>query len=302
MSDDNEGRWRVRDLNEIELVERVTQSLKMEKSVVKGPGDDCAVVELDDTHYALLKTDCIVEGIHFAKNTDSVLVGRKALARVLSDIAAMGGEPLHALVTLMVSHDREVAEIEEWYQGMEALAREYSVSIVGGETSSLEKKGTILSIALTGRVEKDKCVYRGRAKKGDLIAVTGRLGGSFKSGRHLRFQPRIAEARWLCQGEGKPTSMMDLSDGLAVDLPRLLEGTNCGYRIDREALLVHEDASLESAIGEGEDYELLMTLPDKDTESLINGWQAEFPGTPLTVIGEVVAETEDPLEGGWMHF
>ncbi len=299
---DGESSRRLGDVGEIKLVEQLTRSLPLGDSVIKGAGDDCAVVELDDQFYSLLKTDCIVEGVHFTEDTEPELVGRKALARAISDIAAMGGIPLHALVTLVLSEDQKVSDIEGWYRGMEDLAREFSVSIVGGETSSLPSKGAVVSISLTGRVKKDHCVFRGTAAKGDLLAVTGKLGGSFKSGRHLSFQPRIAEAQWICEGGWKPTSMMDLSDGLAKDLPRLLSGAGLGYRVDRADIPVHKDADLKAALAEGEDYELLMTLPTHFVGELGEAWESKFPDTPLTIIGEVIEKTEEPLEGGWEHF
>ena len=290
----------VAELGENALIERLV-GLLGDSDAVAGPGeDDCAVIENHrEGFYQLLKTDCVVEGVHFLPGTDPEKVGRKAINRCISDIAAMGGIPRHALITLAIDQERAVEEIEGWYRGMSDA--EFPVEIVGGETSSLPNKGAMISVAMTGEVEKENCVFRKGARPGDLIAVTGRLGNSFASERHLDFVPRLPEARWMVSESKKcrPTSMMDLSDGLARDLPRLLKAGRMGYEIDHEKIPVHNDATLDSAINEGEDYELLMTFSELDKEE----WAAAFPEVELTVIGTVLEETKNPLnEGGWDHF
>lgn len=288
-------------LGERALLEKLLARLPADGTVEVGAGDDCAVVARDETWSTLLKTDCLVEGVHFSPGTEPGRVGRKALARALSDIAAMGGLPEHALVTLAVDAERPVAEIEGWYAGLAEMAERFSVSVVGGETARLPGKGALLSVALAGRVESDRCLLRGRARLGDRIAVTGQLGNSFASGWHLDFVPRIAEGRWLSE-RVTPTSMMDLSDGLAADLPKLLEGTGFGYRIDRDALPLRGAATPESAYGEGEDYELLLTLPPDRADEVLGDWRRAFPGVALTLIGEITETTSAPLAGGWEHF
>lgn len=292
----------VRDCGELELVRRLSAGLPLGENVVKGAGDDCAVIERDQAWYTLLKTDAVVEGVHFESGTDPVRVGRKAMARVLSDIAAMGGIAEHALVTLFLNEDRPVSEVEGWYKGMKELAEIFLFGIVGGETTGIPGSGAALSVAMTGRVEHDRCLFRGTAQSGDLIGVTGVLGGSFRSGHHLDFVPRIREARWLSEGDWRPTSCMDLSDGLARDLPRLLEGTGLGYRIDEERIPKREGSSNDEAVGDGEDYELLMTIPPRALPEISDRWSDRFPGTPLHMIGEVVEGVSDQLPGGWEHF
>ena len=245
---------RLRDLGEEALVERLIAQLPLNPDVVAGAGDDCAIVRgRDGAEWQLLKTDCLIEGVHFVAGTDPVLVGRKAMNRVLSDIAAMGGTPLHALVTIATDSDRTVSEIEGWYEGLTAVAADSNTSVVGGETARLDGEGALISIAMTGAVSPERCVQRSGASVGDGIWVTGRLGGSFESGRHLVFSPRLKEAQWLCE-RFKPTSMMDLSDGLGSDLPRLMAASGLGYSVDTATLPRHPHVTVAQAVTDGEDY------------------------------------------------
>lgn len=296
---------RLEDLGEDALVDRLTHHLPLGPEVVAGPGDDCAVLRTADPEvYELFKTDCLVEGVHFTGAMPADLIGRKALCRCLSDIAAMGGEPVSALVTIAVPGSRSVAEVEGWYRGLREAAERYGVSLVGGETTSMPKgtETALISIAMSGRVRREYCVFRSGATVGDLLAVTGRLGGSFASGRHLDFEPRLLEAKWLVE-TWRPTAMMDLSDGLARDLPRLAKASgDVGWWIDLDALPMHEGCDREVALTEGEDYELLFTLRPSELEEWQESWRAVFPDVPLTMIGQMTETIETPLEGGWEHF
>lgn len=293
----------LRDLGEEKVVERLLSLLPAGGDVVVGPGDDCAVVEGGGDEYTLLKTDCLVEGIHFEAGTEPELVGRKAMNRALSDIAAMGGWPSHALVTIATESDRRMSEVEGWYRGMIESANAGGCSIVGGETSSLPNTGAVLSIALTGRVEKESCVLRRGASPGDALFVTGRLGGSFASGRHLSFTPRSEAARWLVKN-ARPTAMMDLSDGLGSDLPRLSLASGCGFELDPDTLPRHEGCSVEQAISDGEDYELLLTLSPDLAAGVSNEWSESFPDLELTRIGVMTdaAAGSTTLGKGWEHY
>lgn len=288
-------------LGEEWVVGRLIGMIPASSNLISGPGDDCAVVDIGGGRWQLLKTDCLIEGVHFLPGTDSRLVGRKAMNRVLSDIAAMGGEPRHALVTLAMDSGRSIQEVEAWYEGMISAAEEFGCEIVGGETSRLPCPGAIISIAMTGIVATQECVFRSGASPGDVIAVTGRLGGSFKSGRHLSFVPRLREGRWLVT-HAKPTAMMDLSDGLGSDLPRLVKASGSGYRVDQTMIPCHSGVTLEQAITDGEDYELLMTFAPGVFEALRQNWERSFPETPLTKIGVIVEETNEVLAAGWEHF
>ncbi|MCB1086288.1 MAG: thiamine-phosphate kinase [Verrucomicrobiae bacterium] len=298
---------RLSDIGEDALIDRLVAGLPLGPDVVAGPGDDCAVIATHDPdRWELLKTDCLVEGVHFTTDTEPEKVGWKALCRSLSDIAAMGGDPRSALVTLAVPARRDLATVEGWYRGLRRAAERFGVSIVGGETSSLPDQldTAFLSVTVTGTVWRERCLFRSGARNGDLIAVTGRLGGSFASGRHLDFVPRLREGAWLANADGfRPTAMMDLSDGLAKDLPRLAKASgDLGWRLDLDALPCHPGCDAAQAIGDGEDYELLMTLPPQFAENLLTAWETDFPDTSLTLIGEITPDIQTPLTGGWDHF
>lgn len=265
----------------------------------EGPGDDCAVVDEGGGMLRLLKTDALVEGVHFLRDADPKQVGWKAVARVLSDFAAMGGVGDRFLVTLALPGSMEVAWIEDFYRGMGDCLAKYGASLAGGETSRVpEGSAAVISVAATGSVARGKAVMRSGAKPGDAIWVTGRLGGSL-AGKHLTFSPRMEEGRWIAENLG-PTAMMDLSDGLAKDLPRLAKSSGCGFRLDRSAIPCTEGCDVMKALTDGEDFELLFTAPP---DIVTEGWKKMFPDVELTRIGELVAESEgESLEGGWDHF
>lgn len=297
----------IRQLGEDALISRLASGLSGNDTLLEGPGNDCAVVQRNREWDGLLKTDALVEGVHFLPGTAPELVGRKALARPLSDVAAMGGEPEHALVTLLVHPDRSASYIEAIYEGMEALAHSCGVAIAGGETTSLPHDGLALSVAVTGRVEQGLAWKRSTARPGDLIAVTGRLGGSFSSGRHLTFTPRIRMARLLQREGPRPTAAMDLSDGLGTDLVRLARASDCGFEIEETLLPLHEGCSPRDAICDGEDYELLLTFAPGDSAQLSallapHGALTGGDTPPLTVIGKMTADTPRNLPPGWRHF
>lgn len=290
--------------SEDQLVQRLVADLYANEEVVVGPGDDCAVLTgSDPLRYDLLKTDCIIEGVHFEAGEDPQRVGWKALARGLSDVAAMGGQARAALVTLALPRDSwTLAEVEGWYAGLGKAAHRYGCPIVGGETTLLPSGPAMLSVSVQGSVERERCLLRSRAQLGDAILVTGELGASLTSGWHLDFQPRLAEAAWLAArpvAEGRPTAMMDLSDGLAMDLPRLAQASGLGYRLEMAELPLREGATLEGAIGDGEDYELLFTCAEEAVENLLADWCQAFSGLPLTLIGRMTETCETPLKGGW---
>lgn len=269
--------------SEARLVEEITRSLPLGENVRVGAGDDCAVVGSPRAaRWTLLKADAVVEGVHFLRTDDPRRVGWKALCRAISDIAAMGGVPEHALVTIAISRDEEVARVKALYAGLRKAARRFGVSIVGGETS--RSPGPLfINVALTGWVERKRCVLRSGAKPGDAIFVTGRLGGS-RAGKHLDFTPRLAEARWLVENF-RPTAMMDLSDGLAADLPRLTRASRCGFTLDKARVPITRGCTLKQALGDGEDFELLFTAPPRDAAGIVAKWRRTFPKLPLTEIG-----------------
>ena len=286
-------------MNEFELIEKLTHSLPTNKSVVVGTGDDCAVLDLGLPDKLLLfKTDAVVEGIHFTSATPPEKIGHKALARCLSDIAAMAGTPTAALVTIALPKTFDPAFITKIYDGLNALARQYGVAVVGGETTTNPDR-ILISISLLGHVPRGKATLRSGAEVGDAIFVTGELGGSL-SGRHLEFEPRLAEARWLAQ-HFSIHAMMDLSDGLAGDLRHILKASRVGAELLTTSIPISKAAKLASraessakppllsALTDGEDFELLFTVASKDAVPLLDAWKKEFPEISLKCIGKIIA-------------
>jgi thiamine-monophosphate kinase len=274
-------------MNEFELIARLTNSLPTNENVVIGAGDDCAVLDLGVPEKLILfKTDAVVEGIHFTKETPPEKIGRKALARGLSDIAAMAGTPTAALVTMALPKIFDAEFVEKIYDGITALAEQSRVAIVGGETTTNPER-ILISIALLGTVTRGKQLLRSGAKAGDAIFVTGELGGSL-AGRHLEFEPRLAEARWLAE-HFFIHALMDVSDGLAGDLRHILNASNVGAEIFKPAIPISRAAKLRAkenpaakpallaALTDGEDFELLFTLASKDAVKLLDAWRKKFP-------------------------
>jgi thiamine-monophosphate kinase len=290
---------KLKEIGEDAVVEAITRELRFDGRVEIGPGDDCALVHFGQ-NLQLLKTDCVVEGIHFLPATPGRAIGRKALCRVISDIAAMGGDPLDAVITVAISPDRELAWLTDLYAGLNQAAARYGVNLVGGETS--RSPGPLfVSVALTGKVEKERLVLRSGGKIGDRLYVTGRLGGSLQ-GKHLSFEPRLAESRWLTQNFNLH-AMIDLSDGLGSDLPRLAKASGTGFEIDFSALPKNAGCSAEQALTDGEDYELLFAVRDEDGAKLEQDWIKVFPELPLTQIGGLTERKGESFEkSGYDHF
>jgi thiamine-monophosphate kinase len=286
-------------MNEFELIARLTKSLPTNQNVLVGTGDDCAVLDFGlPEKLFLFKTDAVVEGVHFTKETPPEKIGRKAFARCLSDIAAMAGTPNAALVTIALPKNFEPDFIGKIYDGLNFLAEKFGVAIVGGETTTNPER-ILISISLLGTVERGKQILRSGAKAGDAIFVTGELGGSLAE-KHLQFEPRLAEARWLAENF-QIHAMIDLSDGLAGDLPHILKSSGVGTELLKSAIPISRAAKLAAkksssakhafaaAITDGEDFELLFTVGSKDAVKLLDAWKKKFPRLKLSCIGKIVA-------------
>jgi thiamine-monophosphate kinase len=292
---------KLRQVGEDALLASLLRELPASRKLI---GDDCAVVEFRGAKNLLvLKTDCVVEKIHFAPAIDPVLAGWKAMMRALSDFAAVSAVPQFALITLIVPATRSTSWVKKLYRGLKRAASRFDVAIVGGETSAA-RGPAVISVSVTGFVEKGRWISRAGGKKGDDLFVTGRLGGSLR-GKHLRFIPRIEESRWLTKNF-RVHAMMDLSDGLGADLPRLAKASKLGFKIEREKLPLARGAKIDNAISDGEDYELLFAISRRDRERLERAWRKKFPKLPLTRIGSLTQplnnSTSQRLRRGYVHF
>ena len=284
-------------MNEFELIELLTRHLPTHPSVVQGPGDDCAILDLGlPDKFVLFKTDAIVEEIHFKSEAAPEKVGHKALGRCLSDIAGMAGTPLYALITLGLPRQFNALYLESIYVGLRSLAEAHHVTIVGGETTTNPDR-ILISVALLGTVPKDKYALRSGAKAGDAVFVTGQLGGS-SLGKHLEFEPRVHEARWLTE-HFSIHAMMDISDGLAGDLKHILKASNVGAELLSSAIPISQAARMQAnseaasktpllaALTDGEDFELLFTVASRDAVPLLDAWKTQFPKLLLSCIGRI---------------
>lgn len=304
--------------SEDELIEVIRRLLAEDMpGVALGLGDDAALVEMG-SHTAILTADMLVEGIHFERPTTSASdLGYKALAVNVSDVAAMGGSPRYALVSLGLPEDIEASWVVELYGGLRDAAREYAMAVVGGDTSRAER--LVVSVAVTGEVARGAAVTRSGARPGERLVVTGALGASAGGlkllqapahdvaqavasdwGRslveaHLRPAARVGEGQTLAQSGA--TAMMDLSDGLAKDLGRLCDASGVAGALvlaDVPVALSLKELSgvlpdvdpLKLALEGGEDYELLAALPP-DAVAAVASKLADRFGAQLTDVGEV---------------
>ena len=309
-------------MNEFDLIDRLKPLLPRNDSVLVGAGDDCAVLAAPPAGQQLLfKTDAVVEGVHFTAETPGEKVGRKALARAVSDIAAMAGTPTSAVITLGLPPGFQPERVESIYRGMAAFAEHRGIALVGGETTR-SPGAMFLNVALLGTVPAGRSVLRSGAKVGDAVFVTGELGGSIE-GHHLDFEPRVVEARWLAE-HFDIHAMMDLSDGLAGDLRHILQASRVpGGEILASALPIRPAARLRArssdtakpavvaALTDGEDFELVFTVAPSDAVRLLDGWKARFLETRLSCVGKLnerpglfLREERGltPLGHGFQHF
>jgi len=304
------------ELGLIDIIKKRYQT--MNKDIIAGIGDDAAVFAIDNIRAGLLTIDTLVDKVHFNLSyTSFENLGHKAMAANLSDIAAMGGRPVLAVVSITIPRDIRLKDIEKMYAGMRKLAKNYGVAVCGGDT--VTGRELSLTIAVYGEGRKNNIGLRSGAKAGDAILVTGSLGASqaglellklkinpsttlrarnqntklFK--KHLRPEPRVKEAQLLAS-KFKLHGMIDISDGLASELHHIAKESRVGILIDQGALPVAEEAitvanilkkdPIKYCLYSGEEYELLFTLPGRQAvESKIILSRA---GTPCSIIGQVV--------------
>ncbi|MDA0991139.1 MAG: thiamine-phosphate kinase [Verrucomicrobia bacterium] len=279
-------------LGERAIVERIRKAMPTRGDVACGIGDDCAILHVDEAPGLdwLLTADAIQEQIHFAKDTNPLAIGHKALCRALSDIAAMGGEPRWALVDLTAPGDRSIELVDGIIAGLSAAAERYDCAIVGGDTA----RGDVLSlhVFVVGSAPHAKAVRRSGAQPGDVLFVTGDLGGS-QNGHHLTFAPRLREGQWL---RDWATAMIDISDGLSIESHHLAKASGVGLNIHAWVMPIAEAASsandaispLDHALSDGEDFELLFTVPEERAADMQKIWNRTFDCrcTPIGMVRE----------------
>jgi thiamine-monophosphate kinase len=313
-------------MRERQLIERIRKlaGSPAHKRLSRGIGDDCAILRPRAGHEILVTTDFSIENVHFRRvwhTPDSV--GHRCLARGLSDIAAMGGTPVACFLSLGLPEDLPRKWIDNFFRGFLALARQFRVQLAGGDLSAARE--TVADIIVIGEVPAGRAILRSGARPGDRIYVTGALGGSAfvikqlragknirpqKTNSHFYPQPRIQAGSWLRQ-HGLASAMIDLSDGLSVDLLHICEESGVSAQVNADDIPISQGADLSLALHGGEDYELLFTVPAK----------ARLPrriaGVPVTEIGVIKkrANYSPAIQilghngrltrlkpGGWEHF
>jgi len=311
---------KISEWGEDRLIRRITRRIRTDPSVVRGVGDDCAVLTgrlsagfgAGAGRFLLFASDMLVEGVHFRRAARPEQIGWKALAVNVSDVAAMGGLPRYAVVSIGLPRETRGSFVEGVYRGLRRCAARFGVNLVGGDTVRSPK--IVVDVAILGEVERGRVVYRKGARPGDVLLVTGRLGGAVRSGRHLTFTPRVREARALA-GRGRVHAMMDLSDGLWVDLGRLCRESRVGAVLELGRIPRRPGCSLKQALTDGEDFELLLAVPAREAARLIR-WARGRLACGLTRIGRVVKRNSGgPVtcvdakgrqvvwrEGGFRHF
>lgn len=268
-----------------------------------GIGDDCAVVP-SSGRPMLITTDPVIYGRHFDATVPARAVGAKLLKRNLSDIAAMGGRPVAAVISLALDGDTSAAWLRDFYRGLAADARRFRVQIVGGDITQAPAGFFGAFLTLHGEAEGPRAVTRNGARLGDRLYVTGALGGSLLGG-HYRFTPRLAEGSWLAR-RAEVRAMMDVSDGLGKDLdsltPRGLAPALQAAAIPVSAAAKRTAArsgrsALAHALGDGEDYELLIVVAREADEAVLQrAWRRRFPRLALRRVGEFVRAGRVPAE------
>ncbi len=340
-----ESRTEISEIGEFGLIDLLKKTARISnESTILGIGDDAAVVE-NGAEYLLISTDALVEGVHFDLSyTPLKHLGYKAMTVNFSDMAAMNGRPYQVVVALGLSNRFSVEAVDELYYGMKLACDKYGVDLVGGDTTS-SRSGLFVSVTVLGRVDKDKITYRKGASEKDLICVTGDLGAAFMGlqilerekqvfsadpnmqpdleskdyivERQLKPEARLDFVKELLTLEVVPTSMIDVSDGLASELLHLCKASGLGARIFEEKIpvdrMTYETARefnldpITAQLNGGEDYELLFTVSQEDYEKIRNhpdisviGYMEGAGEVPVLVSKQ---GSQTPLQAqGWTHF
>jgi thiamine-monophosphate kinase len=315
--------------SEKSLIARIRRQAIKRTGVLTGIGDDCAVLRIPPGHEALITTDFSLEGVHFRRNWHPAeSVGHRCLTRGLSDIAAMGGQPTAAFLSLALPRNLPQKWVDEFIRGLLALARKFHVGLAGGDTAE-SPGGIVADIIVLGSVPKGTAILRSGARPGDRVYVSDHLGGSAGAlqrmldkpkrklhprdfSRHFFPEPRIALGRTLRE-KNVASAMIDISDGLSTDLTHLCEESGVGAEILEEALPLAavgkplREVELQLALHGGEDYELLFTAPPGKNVP------RSIAGVPITQIGRITrakqiyridrtGKAAALSPSGWEHF
>lgn len=286
---------------ELEYIRWIRQQTRQHPRVLLSAGDDCAVVSWPDQRSLLVTTDMLLEGSCFLREAGPQRIGRKAMSVNLSDIAAMAGKPVAAVVSVGLPHDLPQSWAEAFFLSLQAQANLFDTAIVGGDTNAWNGPITI-NVTLFGEPTGSGAITRSGAMPGDVLLVTGALGGSIL-GHHLDFTPRVKEAQLLHQAVDLH-AMIDISDGLAADLHHLCQESGCGAELCAEKIPISEAAHrmndgkspMQHALGDGEDFELLFAVSEVDAERLIETQPLKALGVNLTHIGRFTKEKEVVLK------
>jgi thiamine-monophosphate kinase len=251
------------------------------------PGDDCAGYALGGGKILLVAVDQIVEKRHYLADGPCAAtpeqVGRKLLARNLSDIAAMGGKPLFCLVAASLGAGHDESWLNRFFNGILKLGKKHNVSLIGGDLATAPQD-TVAALTIIGEVEAVNVCRRSGARPGDLLVATGKFGRSFQTGHHLSFEPRLKEGQWLTRNRFS-RAMIDVSDGLLIDAMRLCRASGVGLRLETAAIPRRTaDTKTEEALNDGEDHELLFAVPKRKAKDLVKMWP--FARVAVTKIGE----------------
>jgi thiamine-monophosphate kinase len=304
---------------ETDFIRWLRDRLPPHPSLQVGLGDDAAILRLADRADTVVTTDLLTDGVDFRlAEIDPRRAGRKALAVNLSDLAAMAARPVAVVVSLALPQQGCIELAQQLYEGLLPLAQEYDVAVAGGDTNTWHGPLAI-SITAIGETTRRGPLRREGASSGDVLVVTGQFGGSIL-GKHLDFRPRVAEAL-LLNDRYELHAGIDVSDGLSLDLARLVAESGCGAEIDPDAVPVAPAAQelandprgnkspLDHALGDGEDFELILAVPPAEASRLLSDQPLDVP---VTRIGRCTAEpglwTRDPQGNrqtlpptGWEH-
>ena len=285
---------------ETDFVERVLALIRDDPRLEVGPGDDAAVLRPPALRRTVVTVDMLMEGVDFrlAADCPPTAVGHKALAVSLSDIAAMGARPEAAFVAVALPRHGGDTVGRGVLDGILSLAKRHGVALAGGDTNAWDGP-LVVSTTVVGSVSPGRAWRRDGARPGDLLVVSGGFGGSLL-GRHLAVSPRCREAQAIAEAFDVHAAI-DVSDGLSLDISRLMSASGTGATIDLAAIPIHPDAErmslsdgdgrtpLDHALSDGEDFELVLALPPAEARRLVARAGRAPVETPFTIIGEVVA-------------